>query len=40
MEHWKKKKLGYIHDYYHERLSLRLNGLSPIEFRLLQQVAT
>ena len=30
---------GYIHYYNHERISLRLNGLSPVEFRLLQQVA-
>ncbi|ECS7582287.1 IS3 family transposase [Salmonella enterica] len=26
---------AYIHYYNHERISLRLNGLSPVEFRLL-----
>lgn len=33
MDEFKKELRKYIHYYNHERIKLRLNGMSPVQFR-------
>ena len=34
MEHFRSELIGYIHYYNHDRMKLKLKGMSPVEFRI------